>query len=483
MSFLRGYKESTLKAQLKMAVTRFSMAANKKSALSKQQTLEIAKMLEESPPKEEKARIKAEALIRDDNTIEAYEILELNCELLSDRIRRVSHGKGCPPDLVESVSTLIWASAIVGIPELVEIRKQFLYKYGKEFEEAALRNAGGVVNERVALKLSVQPPSSHLVQVYLETIADKHGVTWTPKVTPKASEMYEPTRAPMVESLPAREEHSEHRFPADIKEEDIFVPPKAPEMYEPTRAPMVESLPARGVTGSINASAPLMPSSRTVAPLTMEGHSERRFAENIKEEDSFVPPKASEIYEPTRAPMVESLSAKGVTESINASAPPMPSSRTVAPLTMEGHSEHRFAEDIKEENLLVPAKSTLPPGDQGGHDENGDDDGDSDGDLTSLGRQIKATKIHNASSMNSFPFKRPPFANDMLTPTSAGTSELRAGMVDRASQKAEDDENLCIVCKQSKKQVILLPCKHMCLCELRRWQSLQDIERVPHVSS
>ena len=48
-------------AQLKMAVKRFSMAANKKSAaLSKQQTREIAMMLQEAPPKEEKARIKAE---------------------------------------------------------------------------------------------------------------------------------------------------------------------------------------------------------------------------------------------------------------------------------------------------------------------------------------------------------------------------------------------------------------------------------------
>ena len=65
-----GYKASKLKPQLKMAVTRFQIAANKKSALMKQQIREIAKMLAEDPPKEEKARIKSEALIRDDNTVE-----------------------------------------------------------------------------------------------------------------------------------------------------------------------------------------------------------------------------------------------------------------------------------------------------------------------------------------------------------------------------------------------------------------------------
>ena len=248
MSFLGGYNASKLKAQLKMAVTRFSMAANKKSALSKQQTREIAMMLQEAPPNEEKARIQAEALIRDDDTIEAYEILELKCELLSGRINLISYGKGCPSDLVECVSTLIWASAIVGIPELVEIRKQFRYKYGREFEEDALRNAGGVVNERVASKLYVQPPSACLVQVYLETITDEHGVKWKPKVPLKASEMYEPTRPPVGESLPAR----------------------------------------RGLE-FINASAPPMPSFRTMTPSIREWQSNHLFTEDIKEEDIFVP--------------------------------------------------------------------------------------------------------------------------------------------------------------------------------------------------
>lgn len=28
----------------------------------------------------------------------------------------------------------------------------------------------------------------------------------------------------------------------------------------------------------------------------------------------------------------------------------------------------------------------------------------------------------------------------------------------------DDDENLCIVCEESRRRVTLLPCKHMCLC-------------------
>ena len=185
-----------------MAVTCFMIASNMKVAQSKQQTREIAKILAEVPPKEEKARIKTEAVIRNSNAIEAYEMLQQNCDLLFERIALISYNKLCPPDLVKCISTMIWASAVVDIPELVEIRKQFRYKFGSNFEKDAMQNARGVVNERVALKLSVQPPSAYDVQVYLERIADEHGVNWKPRVPLKAYEMYEPKKVPTGESVP-----------------------------------------------------------------------------------------------------------------------------------------------------------------------------------------------------------------------------------------------------------------------------------------
>jgi len=150
-----------------MAVSRFAIASNKKSAIMKQNMREIAVLLAEEPPREEKARIKAEALIRDDNMIEAYEILQLECELLSERIKLLESQKTCPPDLVSTISDLIYATPRVDIPELCEIRKQFRAKYGKEFEQAAMENRGGVLNERVVVKLSIHPPAAYLVQVRL----------------------------------------------------------------------------------------------------------------------------------------------------------------------------------------------------------------------------------------------------------------------------------------------------------------------------
>jgi len=81
-------------------------------------------------PTEEKARIRAEALIRDDNLVEAYEILPLKCELLHERIKLIQHSKHSPHDLVSVVSSFVLAGHRVAIPELQLIRKQFQAKYG-----------------------------------------------------------------------------------------------------------------------------------------------------------------------------------------------------------------------------------------------------------------------------------------------------------------------------------------------------------------
>jgi len=196
------YNASKLKSQLKMAVHRFQISSNKKSALLQQQKREIAELLSTEPPKEEKARIRAESMIMEDNMIEAYELLSLSCELLAERLRLVSSQKGCPPDLVSTISTLMWSSNRVDITELAEIRKQFKLKFGKKFDEDAMMNAGGVVNERVLVKLSVQPPSAMLVQAYLQKIAEEFEVDWTPQYPITNEQLQHPMGAPDGFSVP-----------------------------------------------------------------------------------------------------------------------------------------------------------------------------------------------------------------------------------------------------------------------------------------
>lgn len=186
-----------------MAGSRIQIASNKKQALMKVNMREIAVMLSEDPPKEEKAKIRAEALIRDDNLIEAYEILSLNCEMLHERLKLIENTKGCPKDLMSSIATIMWASQRVDIPELVMIRKQFRAKYGKGFEEAAFENIGGILNERVVMKLSYDPPAAYLVQTYLERICTQFEVDWAPTIKLSVDQMIEPMAPPVGYSVVA----------------------------------------------------------------------------------------------------------------------------------------------------------------------------------------------------------------------------------------------------------------------------------------
>jgi vacuolar protein sorting-associated protein IST1 len=184
-----------------MAGSRIQIASNKKTALMKVNMREIAVMLSEDPPKEEKAKIRAEALIRDDNLLEAYEILSLGCEMLHERLKLIENTKGCPKDLMSSIATIMWASQRVDIPELVMIRKQFRAKYGKGFEEAAFENIGGILNERVVMKLSYDPPAAYLVQTYLERICTQFEVDWAPTIQLSVDQMIEPVAPPVGYSV------------------------------------------------------------------------------------------------------------------------------------------------------------------------------------------------------------------------------------------------------------------------------------------
>lgn len=175
---LSRFNQDKLKPHLKMAVQRFGILNNKKTNLIKGEKRAIAELLRIG--KEEKARIRVEHVIRQDFTIEAYEILELLCELIHERMRLIVAEKHCPPDLKEAVCTLIWAANRTECPELVEVARQLRLKYGKEFAEQAHAHFDSVVNERVVHKLSVRPPTAYLIQQYLLTIAKENNVDWTP---------------------------------------------------------------------------------------------------------------------------------------------------------------------------------------------------------------------------------------------------------------------------------------------------------------
>ena len=59
-------------------------------------------------------------------------------------------------------------------------------------------------------------------------------------------------------------------------------------------------------------------------------------------------------------------------------------------------------------------------------------------------------------------FKRSPFAEETAVPAEGAAPVVAPQQGSQSS--TIDDEHLCVVCEDAKKQVMILPCKHMCLC-------------------
>ena len=162
-----------------MASQRLGMSMNKKRNAVKVHKREIAMMLGQG--KEESARIRIEHIIREDYTIECYELIQLFCDLILERIRLISHDKECPHDLLGPVSTLLWCADRIDVEELQVVRSQLAYKYGNAFVRAAQTNEHYMVNDKVIEKLSIQPPTAYLVQEYLKEIAKEYNINWAPQ--------------------------------------------------------------------------------------------------------------------------------------------------------------------------------------------------------------------------------------------------------------------------------------------------------------
>ena len=166
-----------------MASTRLDIDSNKKSALMKETMRGVAKLLAESPPKEHAARVRTEALIRDDNMLMAYEILKTECQILTERVSTIANCTECPPHLVSFVSDIIFAAPQLNIKELSTARKQFRKKFGKSFKLRAMTNQGGVLNEKLVRYLSsFEPLTQQIISLYMEKICKQYDVDWTPTI-------------------------------------------------------------------------------------------------------------------------------------------------------------------------------------------------------------------------------------------------------------------------------------------------------------
>ena len=65
---------------------------------------------------------------------------------------------------------------------------------------------------------------------------------------------------------------------------------------------------------------------------------------------------------------------------------------------------------------------------------------------------------------NAHTFQKSPFAEDMQMPLAEAASASQM-QISQTRSSMESEEHLCVVCEDAKKEVILMPCQHMCLCK------------------
>eukprot|EP00252_Welwitschia_mirabilis_P015389 TRINITY_DN3382_c0_g1_i1.p1 TRINITY_DN3382_c0_g1~~TRINITY_DN3382_c0_g1_i1.p1 ORF type:complete len:693 (-),score=175.94 TRINITY_DN3382_c0_g1_i1:439-2517(-) len=181
--FNRGFKAAKCKTALKLTIPRIKLLRNKREVQLKQMRREIAQLLQSG--QELTARIRVEHIIREQNIMDAYEIIELFCELVAVRLPIIETQRECPLDLKEAIASLCFAAPRCSdLSELLQIQSMFAAKYGKEFVASAseLRPDCGV-NRQIIEKLSVRAPLAEAKLKLLKEIAEEHQVEWDASAT------------------------------------------------------------------------------------------------------------------------------------------------------------------------------------------------------------------------------------------------------------------------------------------------------------
>eukprot|EP01133_Synstelium_polycarpum_P002449 gene2449-2785_t len=230
------FDPNQLKVQLKLAVSRIQILKNKKANLVRDEKRHIAELLRNH--NEESARIRVETVIRDENLIECYSIIE--------------------------------------IPELELIKKQLLAKYGRGLEHEVNCHCATHVNPKIVHKLSYITPEPFMVFQVLNDIACQFKIDWSvdcpivppaqpqmvPQMVPQMMNMQQPQMQQQPQMHPQMQPAYQQQ-PPQHHQPPAFPTLIAPQHYTPPSAPQFPSAPS----SSNNSNYGSMPPAYTPTPI------------------------------------------------------------------------------------------------------------------------------------------------------------------------------------------------------------------------
>ncbi|XP_012077963.1 IST1 homolog [Jatropha curcas] len=172
----RKLKTSKLKTLTKLAIARATIFKNQRQVLYSHAKFDVAELLKLGH--QERALIRAEHVIKEQNMMDVFTMIEDYCYLLLDRVMLLKKDRECHEELKEAISSLIFASSrCAEFPELQQLRWTFVTRFGKEFAARAveLRNNCGV-SPKIIQKLSTRRPSLESRLKVLQYTASENGI-------------------------------------------------------------------------------------------------------------------------------------------------------------------------------------------------------------------------------------------------------------------------------------------------------------------
>lgn len=172
----RNSKTSKLKTTLKLAISRLPLLINQRRARFNIARSDIIQLLRLNH--HQQALIRVEQVIKDQNMLDVYDMADSYCRLLIQKSNLIEQADGCPEELKEAASSLIYAAPRCGeFPELQEIRGILTKCFGKEFVNGAIElrsNCG--VGQKMIQKWSPKWSSLECRLEILAGIAKENGV-------------------------------------------------------------------------------------------------------------------------------------------------------------------------------------------------------------------------------------------------------------------------------------------------------------------
>lgn len=176
-SFLgKNFRTSKFKPLVSLAISRLAVLKNQRQVRCSQARSDVLQLLQLG--NHERSLLRVEHVIKEQNMLDVYDMIEKYCNLLIERIHLIEHERECPEELREATSGLLYAASRCGdFPELHEIRAILTSHFGKEFAARAieLRNNCGV-NLAMIQKLSTRQPSLESRMMVLKEIAAEKSI-------------------------------------------------------------------------------------------------------------------------------------------------------------------------------------------------------------------------------------------------------------------------------------------------------------------